>query len=156
PEVALNSRSPGSNELFQAAQQCRLTHQIYLGPAFLTSSRLDLSGLPLVVGMDSQLGKEPAEDLHAMSRKLRRCVEASIGDRRLDPRPDSDKLRESLMKDEGKEWLKPEAVPCMLQMLQAENTPVRKLLVEVLSKIPGKRATQALAMRAMVDLAPEV
>jgi HEAT repeat protein len=156
PEVALNSRSPGSNELFQAAQQCRLTHQIYLGPAFLTSSRLDLSGLPLVVGMDSQLGKEPAEDLHAMSRKLRRCVEASIGDRRLDPRPDPDKLRESLMKDDGKEWLKSEAVPCLLQMLQAENAPVRKLLVEVLSRIPGKRATQALAMRAMVDLAPEV
>jgi HEAT repeat protein len=156
PEVALDSRSPGSNELFRAAEQCRLTHQVYLGPAFLTNSRSDLFGLPLVVGMDSQLGKEPAEDLHAMSRKLRRCVEASIGDRRLDPRPDPDKLRESLMQDDGKEWLKPEAVPCLLQMLQAENTPVRKLLVEVLGKVPGKRATQALAMRAMVDLAPEV
>lgn len=156
PEVSIDSRSPGSNELFQAAQQCRLTHQAFLGPTFLTSARYDLSGLPLVVGTDAQLGKEPAEDLHAMSRKLRRCVEASIGDPRLDPRPNPDKLRESLMGGEGKEWLKPEAVPCLLQMLQAENTPVRKLLVEVLGKIPGKRATQALAMRAMVDLAPEV
>ena len=43
-----------------------------------------------------------------------------------------------------------------MQLLQAENTPVRKLLVEMLGKIKGKEASQALAIRAMTDLAPEV
>jgi HEAT repeats len=53
-------------------------------------------------------------------------------------------------------WQQPEAVPTLVQMLQAENTPVRKLLVELLGQIKGRQASQALAMRATADLSPEV
>ena len=41
-------------------------------------------------------------------------------------------------------------------MLSAENTPVRSLLIDLLARIKGKEATQALALRAVFDLSPEV
>jgi hypothetical protein len=56
----------------------------------------------------------------------------------------------------GREWLKSEAVPALVQLLMAENKPVRHLLVEVLSLIPGREAAAALAQRAMFDLSAEV
>jgi hypothetical protein len=41
--------------------------------------------------------------------------------------------------------------------LQAENKPVRRVLVEVLSRIKDRRATAALAVRALVGAAaPDV
>src|SRR5262249_36465438 len=67
--------------------------------------------------------------------------------------------REQLREDvRGKklEWLRPDAVPALHQMLMAEDAPVRRILVELLTEIPGKRATTALASRAVFDLSPDV
>jgi hypothetical protein len=57
---------------------------------------------------------------------------------------------------QASEWIDPNAVATLLQILQAENAPVRYLLVEILDSIPGTRATAALAMRAIFDLDPVV
>jgi hypothetical protein len=43
-----------------------------------------------------------------------------------------------------------------MQLLQVENAPVRMVLVELLTGIQGKRASEALALRALFDLSPEV
>jgi hypothetical protein len=72
-----------------------------------------------------------------------------------DSRPDPERLRQQLLGGDRQEWLTPEAVPALLQLLQAENRPVRLVLVELLGQIEDRRATKALAVRAMVDLAPE-
>ncbi len=158
PELALDApndqRSAGA--LFNVATLARARNQAYPGPTPVVKQRPDLDGLPLALGVDCQLGKDPAENLQAMSRKMRESVAACLPKDGLDPRPDADALRQRLLEDDGKQWLTPDAVPCLLQMLQPENRPVRLILVEALGRIPGKRATQALAMRAMTDLSPEV
>jgi HEAT repeat protein len=126
----------------------------HAGPTSFLSDRIDLQGLPFLNGADCQLGKEPAENLQALSRALRvnirdcRPKEPS-DDVRLDP----DRLRSRI---EDAKWQSPDALPALLQMLQAESAPVRRLLVDRLSEINDPRATAALAVRAMVDLAPEV
>jgi hypothetical protein len=154
PEVGLDAVPNTSNRLVAFAANSRVTGRAYLGPIMLTQERLDLASLPLQTGMDCVLGKEPAEDLQAMSRKLRRAIESCIP-QGGDPRPDPEKLRKLVLDDKGG-WLKPEAVPCLQQMLQAENHDTRKVLIDALRKIPDRRATEALAMRALVDLSPEV
>lgn len=156
PEVALDA-SPGSTEgLVQVAGRMQAVGLIYPGPALIARVRPDLVGLPLRMRFDCQLGKEPAESLQALSRKLRTHLEASLPPGGSDPRPDPGRLREKLLGKSGAEWLSPDAIPALLQLLQAENKPVRLVLVEVLSKIEGRRSTQALAVRAVVDLSPEV
>ncbi len=155
PEVALDAVPDTAKGLVTTATNLRTRNLAYPGPVLLTSQRLDLAGLDLRMGQDCQLGDEPAKALQVLSRKLRVHLEAAVkaGDG-LRPKPD--KLRELLLSDDKHEWLKPEAVPALMQLLQAENAPVRKLLVELLGQIKGKQASQALAIRALSDLGPEV
>jgi len=56
------------------------------------------------------------------------------------------------VREKRPEWLRPEAIPAMLQLLTHENAAVRGLLVDLLAEIPGKRSTEALAHRAVFDL----
>jgi HEAT repeat protein len=119
--------------------------------------RRDLEGLRILLGTHCRLGKETAEDLQALSRKLRVHLEASIPARSGDPRPNPAVLRKKLLQDaEQKDWLRPGAIPALQQLLMAENKPVRLLLVELLAQIKGKRSTEALVQRALFDLHPEV
>lgn len=41
-----------------------------------------------------------------------------------------------------------------MQLLQAENEPIRGLMIEMLSEIPAKEASIALARRALFDVSP--
>ena len=155
PEVALDAVPETAKSLLGVATALRNRGLAYPGPVLLRPQRPDLAGLPLHMGQDCHLGKEPAEALQVLSRKLRVHLEAAVkaGD---GVRPDPDKLRALLLGDRRHEWLKTEAIPALMQLLQAENTPVRKLLVELLGRIKGKEASAALAVRAMTDLAAEV
>src|SRR5262249_13405923 len=109
----------------------------------------DYAGLPVRMGIDCQLGKEPAENLQGYSRKLRAALAASQG-KGGDPRPDAEKLRHQLEKDDDT-WRCAEAVPALTQMLTAESKPVRRLLVEYLADNPSRAAAVALAQRALFD-----
>jgi HEAT repeat protein len=122
----------------------------------IRGQRRDEADLPVRAGLDCQLGKEAAENLQVLSRKLRTHLEACIPRASGDLRPDPDELRRHLLDAGRREWVTPEAVPALLQLLQAENRPVRRVLVECLGQIRDRRATAALAMRAMADLSAEV
>jgi hypothetical protein len=153
------------------------------GPALMAKLQPELASLPMRQGFDCRLGKEPAENLHVLSRKLRTLLEKAIPPGGIDPRPKPAMLRELLTSDQpatlddlltraglginfgatgfdrqvkGEDWLQPDAIPTLLQLLQAESKPTRLLLVELLAKIKGKPATVALAQRAMFDLSAEV
>jgi hypothetical protein len=142
----------------------------------------ELALLPMRQGLECRLSKEPAENLHVLSRKLRTLLEKAIPPGGMDVRPDPAKLRELLSSDQpvtlddllaraglglnlggsvfdrpvkGEDWLQPDAIPTLLQLLQSESKPTRLLLVELLSKIDGRAATTALARRAMFDLAAD-
>src|SRR5262249_3618428 len=156
PELALDGVPNTTATLVTLARTAKLRNQTYNGHVALVSRRSDIASLPMRMGKDCHLGKEPAEALQVLSRKLRVQLEASIPRAEGDVRPNVDKLRALLLGDQRNEWLKAEAVPGMMQLLQAENTPVRSLLVELLGQIRGKEASEALAVRAVSDLAPEV
>ncbi len=155
-EVSLDSVPRTSARMQAMAKQLAKNDMPFEGPAIMQLQRPDLQGLPFRMGTDCQVGKEPAENLQVLSRKMRVVLESAIAKGGSDPRPDADKLRAALLDDPKKEWLRPEAVPCLLQLLQAENSAVRKVMVEALGQIKDPRATQALAMRSMTDLNPDV
>jgi HEAT repeat protein len=155
PEAGLDAVPGTSAGLLQVASRLQGSG-MYPGPALLRGQRPDLAGMPLRMGLDCQLGKELAENLQALSRKLRVRLEAAIPKGTGDPRPDPDQLRQELLEGSDREWVQAQAVPALLQLLQAENTPVRRALVDLLAQIPGKRPSAALAVRALVDLSPEV
>ncbi|MFL5339989.1 MAG: HEAT repeat domain-containing protein, partial [Gemmataceae bacterium] len=71
---------------------------------------------------------------------------------RISPRA----LQEKLDNDGKTVWLVPEAVPTLVQLLQAEDKPLRLLLVKLLSKIQCRDSSLALAKRACFDVAEEV
>ena len=75
----------------------------------LLVKRNDLLGLPMRMGVDCQLGKEPAESLQGYSRKLREALAPARG-KGADRRPDEERLRAHL-DAERDTWVRPEAVP---------------------------------------------
>jgi HEAT repeat protein len=118
-----------------------------------------LKGLPFRLGPGCKLHSKDAGTLDELSRKLRQYLT------RLTPagpdgkRPDPKVLHETLRKElRGKkpEWLRPEAISTLMQILMHEDTSVRRMLVDLLAAIPGARATNALASRAVFDLDAEV
>lgn len=112
--------------------------------------RPDVVFLPLSVGADNELTKEDAGHLQTLAPKLRLALLKITRDngRGVDERLSSFFT--------SKEWATPTAVPTLNQMMQAEPTAVRLLLVGMLAKIEGKEASIALAKRAIFDLSPEV
>ncbi len=134
----------------------------FLGDIAARVGRPDFVMLPLRAGLDCQLGKEPAENLHMASVQLRDMLREATPAKGV--RPDADKLREFFAtgtKKHGetfkpKDWRKPETVPALVQLLQVESTAVRLLLVERLTKIDDPKASVAIAQCAIFDLSPTV
>ena len=110
--------------------------------------------LPWRVGAENQLGKEQADRMHVLSVNLRRFMRESItpNDDRINP----EKILQAMETPPVLEWKTPEAVPTLVQMLQVENVPVRKLMIQLLARIKGKEAGVALAQRAVFDLSAEL
>jgi hypothetical protein len=107
-----------------------------------------ITALPWRSGADCQLHKEAAEALSDVSKKVRDCLQSSAGG---EIRPDAQRLETMLVSVTNAA-----AVPALVQLLQVENEPVRLVLVKLLSKIDGPVASEALALRALFDLSPEV
>jgi hypothetical protein len=151
PEIDLDADSKTTATLLTSANTDRspFTHPI-LDPLL---RRNDLHGLPVQMAFDCQLGKEPAQNLQVLSRKLRALIAAAFPRDSIDTRLEANVLRKSL---QNENWQNESAVPVLVQMLQAEDRPVRLLLVELLSEIKGEAASAALVGRALFDLAPNV
>jgi hypothetical protein len=106
-----------------------------------------------------QLGLKEAITLGILARKLHAYLDIIApmdnNGKRADPGP----LRQQLQTERrGKrpEWLRPEAIPAMVQILMAQDAPFRLLLVDMLAEIDSRSSTVALAERAVFDLSPEV
>jgi hypothetical protein len=172
PEVALNSpQEPNTAKAIaaRAEQQARVHGRVVVGDTsepllnvVLAPDRPDLKGLPLQMGEKCQTGREPAQEMNSLSPLMRQSLADAYG--RGGPmggacpggqrQPDSARLRDQLANNPR--WLRPEAVPTLVQMLMAEDKQIRLVLVELLTRIEDRRSTEALAQRALFDLAPEV
>ena len=144
-----------SANLYALGITSRSTGGVYPGPAVAAKGRDDLAGLAFKLGPAAVSTKDKAEALDALSKRLRAEIQKCIPADRTDPRLDPDKLHAALIADgaDGR-WAKPEAVPCVQQMLQAEGRDVRRISVQVLRDIPDAAATDALVKWAVFDLDP--
>jgi len=125
-------------------------------PSVLLQVRPDLGSLPVRA---RQLDPASAVTLGKLSKKLHAYVEGATPKDALGERLDPVLLRHILNEEKRgnrMEWLRPQAVPVLRQILGHEQTPIRSLLVELLAEITGPRASELLAERAVFDLAPEV
>jgi len=149
PELGLSSRASSRVVTMARSQVPEAKHPTLA----VVADQTDLAGLPLLRGVDCQIGKEAAESLTALSRRLRIVLNTAVDATGVDPRVKVETVRNLVQREE---WRQSDAVPTLTQLLCAEDKPVRLLMVELLDQIPGKEATLALAQRAVFDLSPEV
>jgi len=164
-DLETESGSGVGADLISLAEKRKKNGQPYHGTATACEGRADLAGLPFRIGLDSTLAKEKAEALRALSKSLRETVQRCIrGD---DPRPNTDLLYEAFLPRDGREdpvgfirdakkWTSPEAVPCIQQILAAENRDVRRLGCELLNRIDTVESTETLLRWAVFDTDAEI
>ncbi len=127
----------------------------------LFSERSDLDGLPFRKGAECYLFTMPAVRLEELSKTLHDYIAEAkpVPGSRGAPAgyaSGADYLWARLSQDSAATWRVPDAVPTLVQILQAQDTPYRRLLVRMLSSIHGEWAAEALARRAAFDLSPLV
>jgi hypothetical protein len=115
--------------------------------------------LPIRFGRNCVLGPKEAAFLGVLGKKLHAYLDIIAPRDQDGKRIEPTKLRQVLQQErrgQRPEWLRPEALPAMIQVLMAEEAPLRLLLVDIMSDIDGRAATVALAERAVFDLSPDV
>jgi hypothetical protein len=164
PEVALDL-APFQRESAQVMALARRSTPdavMELAPR-LAQLRPDLVGLPFRMGDDCHLGPAAAERLEVDSVALRNHLTTAaqpaggVAPVAVSTLPEPSRLAEALNAGgRHSPWLRPEAVPALQQLLTAEDTGIREILVKQLARIDGKPASIALARRALFDLNPGV
>jgi hypothetical protein len=178
PELDLDAAPNTSARVVAASHDAnpKFTHPV-LEPLL---KRTDLHGLPLAMGADCQLGKESAQNLQVLSRKLRAHLSLAMPADGVEIRLDAGVLRQRLLEGRNEvaarpgpnrkpaapppaeaealrdDWTQEDALPTLVQMLQAEDRPVRLVLVELLANIKGRAGSAALVQRALFDLSADV
>jgi hypothetical protein len=126
-----------------------------LAPTPLYDVYPGVKGLSMRRGREAQLDSRRAATLDALSRKLRVYVAQLAPADRNGKRAGAAELRAVMyheMRGRKPEWLRPEAIPVVMQMLTHEDVVLRHLLIEILSEINHPASTAALAQRAICDL----
>jgi HEAT repeat protein len=128
-------------------------------PSTLINYFPEAKQLPIRNPPHCQLPPHEAITLGNLSRKLHAYLALVAPFDANGKRKEPIRLREVLKRERREkrpEWLRPESVPAMVQILMHEDVPLRLLLVELLAEIEGPAATTRLAQRAVFDFAPEV
>src|SRR5262249_30650647 len=158
PEVDLEAEPGATKKVITQSGKVAGTGQDVV--PLVTARRADLMGLPLRTGNLARMSQEEALNLKVLSQTLRLQLQNSMPglvDNVVAPRPDADDLRKRLLgSGTGVAWFRPQAIATLRQLLMHEHRNVRLVLVDVLSKIEGRKASLALAERAIFDLNPEV
>jgi hypothetical protein len=136
-----------------------LSGRINFDPFLLVRQFPRARTLPIRPGSECQLPPNEAVTLGALAKKLHVYLDTISPKDKNGKRAHPTLVREALRDERrGKrpEWLRAEAVPAMVQILMAEDVPLRLVLVDMLADIDAKPATVALAQRAVFDLSPLV
>lgn len=165
PEILFEPK-PGSAAAAMLAH-AQAHHGTWAQPAPhppLLSSRDDFAGLPFRMGSDCYLYEPQAIGLQELSKRLHDYLDEA---KQIGPKPpaklrlpgnplDADYLSARIAIDSQAIWQTSDAVRGLVQILQVESEPYRRLLVRLLSGIPGENAGEALAQRAVFDVSPAV
>ncbi len=108
----------------------------------------ELYGFPFLRGDACEINPKHAPSMALMSTQLRSvAVRPFGGSGNSDP-----KFMIAQFVSNNKKWHTEEAIPALMQMLQAADHVVRYALIDILSSIEGSNASIALAKLAMFDL----
>lgn len=161
PEVGLRGTAPLAFQALLAAAEARREATgiaDWTDPSPLMRTQRDLRELPLHGGPGSRLNEREAGALDEHSRKLRVYLTATAPVGPDGRRPGAAFLAAKLRSERRgarPTWLRPEAIPALLQLLMHEDPPIRRMLVELLEDTPCPASTRALAQRASFDLDAE-
>jgi hypothetical protein len=116
----------------------------------------DALRLRLRLEPNSQLGAEEAGRLQAWAQRLRGAGMASTINSRGQWEAPRETRATALAPLPGNKFAPADAVPAVVQILQAEAEPSRELMVEWLEKAPTAAASRGLARTALFDVSPKV
>lgn len=114
--------------------------------------RSDLTGLPLAMGEECRLKTAESTHLEKVSTAFRSVRRFSTVKSPGDRQPNNSAMLTLVRQFD---WQK-EDIPGLVQVLSAEETPLRLELVDILSRIQTPDSTAALARLATFDVAAEV
>jgi hypothetical protein len=160
-EVSLDGTSGQqvSARLMAVAQQQKRRGEAYLGAVSVTIGRPDLAGLPFHIGLEAVLDREKAQAMNDLSKQLRQAIKSCARAPSGDDSPNTTDLYFTLAGDKQASfknryenlWSTAKAVPCINQMLQAENTDVRRMACELLRGLYVPEATESLVKWSVFD-----
>jgi hypothetical protein len=116
----------------------------------------DLVGLPLRSDRECVLARKQAQLLESYASEVRGAMADSERKQRGAPRGMSAFRYAFFHTDQPRSWTHPEAIPALQQILMSEDTESRSILIEFLTGNPDKKASIALAQRALFDLDPNL
>jgi hypothetical protein len=130
-------------------------HSSHFTPTLL-ANRADLRGLPFRMGDECQLGKEPADNMQEMSRKMRTLLARGVPNVDVLNANAPEKGEPNKWHEAWNEFSRREAIPCLMQMLQPEKRTIRQIMVKQLDSVDHRSASEALAKVALYDLADDM
>jgi hypothetical protein len=152
-----------SRVLLAHAKKMQELGQSNMGTVVVLRDREDLAGLPFRIGSDAVLVREKAKVLEGFSLHLRKAIQdstfKSMNEKTTATQPDIEALHKllntgknvSIQKQNEKQFVSADAVPCIQQILQTENPGLRRMACELLSEIDVPEATEALVSWAVFD-----
>jgi hypothetical protein len=176
PEVDLDTAKGTSAKLLSQAKQGQVPASVQT-VLDLLPQRADLSDLPFRKGAACQADKKTASQLEAISFPLRRLLlttreavpaqrnpygravyfqQALLSDLRLRRILFNDRSVKDRTANGSAPRVREAAIPALVQLLQAEDQPLRLALVRVLAPSSARLTTVVLAQRALFDLSPEI
>jgi HEAT repeat protein/phage FluMu protein Com len=130
-----------------------------LEPSYVVKQVPELKTLPLRRGMANKIDANAAKELHFLGRELHLLVDTHAA-MNVGNKPSTVLLGEFMKlearRDKKPNWLRPEAVPTLQQILGHEDLEVRLLLVDLLTRIDGRASSLALVQHAVFDLSSQV
>jgi hypothetical protein len=152
PEVKLDSVAGTSKKLLAKSDR---DHPVL----DLLAKREDLAGLPARQVAECQASAVAVTNMKILGRDLmfwRRARLAEVRPAVSESESAAEPLQVSKILAGRSLWGQEDCVSTLEQVLQAEEAPLRLLMVKQLAKIPGPLAAAALARRAVFDLSPGV
>jgi hypothetical protein len=159
PELLLEPKRGGATrELTAHAQDFHGTARSPAPFPRLLASRDDFAGLPFGMNAECYLWDGPALRLESLSKALHQYLDEAETRRKQygEAFTDESYISSKLAQDGDSVWRVPEAVPTLVQILQAQDIPLRRLLVRYLAGIRGEGATEALARFSVFDVSAMV
>src|SRR5262249_52858513 len=134
-EVDLGSVKGTREKLLAKAREVRADKKSPSPILALCAARTDLKGLPMIGEEDCQVGPEAVKKMQPISDQLRKSF---VGFGRSLGASDHYRARElARLLEKQSDWLKPDGLSTLVQMIQAEDPLSRRELVKRLATVPS-------------------